>query len=299
MNIKTHVIRIFSVSALSAAFLLPTNIASADAIAGDKIITLGEDLTIAQQKTVFEKMGVDEKDAEIVYVSNEEEHKYLGSYIPEKQIGTKALSSALITMGESGSGLSVETSNISYISKEMYANALSTAGITDAQIYVTAPFKVSGTGALTGVIKAYEETTGNKIDEEQKQIANEEMVETAKLAEDVGAEKASEFVSTVKEKISEEKPETKEEIKNIIINVAGDLNFNLTDEQMNKFVDMFSKINELKIDWGTVNDKITSFAQSAKDKISQAASSDEAEQVGNFFTEFFKSVANWFKSLFN
>lgn len=299
MNIKTHVIRIFSVSALSAAFLLPTNIASADAIAGDKIITLGEDLTIAQQKTVFEKMGVDEKEAEIVYVSNEEEHKYLGSYIPEKQIGTKALSSALITMGESGSGLSVETSNISYISKEMYANALSTAGITDAQIYVTAPFKVSGTGALTGVIKAYEETTGNKIDEEQKQIANEEMVETAKLAEDVGAEKASEFVSTVKEKISEEKPETKEEIKNIIINVAGDLNFNLTDEQMNKFVDMFSKINELKIDWGTVNDKITSFAQNAKDKISQAASSDEAEQVGNFFTEFFKSVANWFKSLFN
>ena len=38
----------------------------------------------------------------------------------------------------------------------MYINALATAGVKDASVYVTAPFSVSGTPALTGIIKAYE-----------------------------------------------------------------------------------------------------------------------------------------------
>ena len=33
----------------------------------------------------------------------------------------------------------------------MYKNALTTAGITDADVKVTAPFEASGTAALTGI----------------------------------------------------------------------------------------------------------------------------------------------------
>ncbi len=42
----------------------------------------------------------------------------------------------------------------------MYISALATAGITDARIIVASPFEVSGTAALTGVYKAYEDMTG-------------------------------------------------------------------------------------------------------------------------------------------
>src|SRR5699024_9612239 len=110
------------------------------------------------------------------YVTNQEEHKYLGEYISKAQIGTKALSSSKIVIGEKDSGLKVTTHNITWVTDNMYENAMSTAGVQDAEVYVTAPFPVSGTAALTGILKAYETTMDIKIPEEQKQVANEEMV---------------------------------------------------------------------------------------------------------------------------
>ena len=98
-----------------------------------------------------------------IYVTNQEEHKYLGSYISKAKIGTKALSSSKITIGEENSGLNVTTHNINWVSEQMYVNAMTTAGVKDADVYVTAPFTVSGTAALTGILKAYETTTQVKI----------------------------------------------------------------------------------------------------------------------------------------
>lgn len=70
--------------------------------------------------------------------------------------------------------MEVQTHNISRITDEMYLNALMTAGVKDAKVYVTAPFEVSGTAALTGLMKAYETTSGEKISEDVKKVANEE-----------------------------------------------------------------------------------------------------------------------------
>ena len=64
-------------------------------------LALGADLTADQQHTVLSYMGIDAADFdqyEVVYVNNEEEHKYLDAYIPSKQIGTKSLSSVLISL---------------------------------------------------------------------------------------------------------------------------------------------------------------------------------------------------------
>lgn len=58
--------------------------------------------------------------------------------------------------------MTVNTSHITYCTSQMYISALATAGITDAKITVTAPFDVSGTAALTGVYKAYEDITGHE-----------------------------------------------------------------------------------------------------------------------------------------
>ncbi len=153
---------LFAVSFIS----MPVEV-SADAAPGDVIVTLGEDLTNEQKKQILSEMGVSE-DIEPVYVSNKEEHQYLGKYISKAQIGSRAISSSKITIGEKGSGVNVETNNITWVSEEMYANALITAGVKDADVYVTAPFNVSGTAALTGIIKAYEISADIEIPEEQK-----------------------------------------------------------------------------------------------------------------------------------
>lgn len=53
----------------------------------------------------------------------------------------------------------------------MYKNALATAGITDAKVLISAPFPVSGTGALTGIYKAYEDMTGVSLNDLAKNLA--------------------------------------------------------------------------------------------------------------------------------
>ena len=57
-------------------------------------------------------------------------------------------------------GITVETHNIDWVTGDMYRGALLTAGIYDANIIVAAPFDVSGTAALLGIYKAYEDITG-------------------------------------------------------------------------------------------------------------------------------------------
>lgn len=283
--------------AIGAFNVVNTPVAYADSQPGDVIVTLGEDLSVGQKNTVLEDMNVNENDVQIVYVKNSEEHNYLDQYIPQAQIGTKAISSARITLGEKGTGLVVETNNVDYITNQMYLNALSTAGVTDAKVYITAPFDVSGTGALTGIIKAYEVSSGQKIDEGQKQVANEEMVTTAKLGADknIGQEKASEFINRVKEEITKEKPKTEDDIRALIQRVANEMGITLTDDQLQQLVDLFNKIKDLNINWEKVNQTF----KSAKEKWDNFAQSEEGKNIIDSFISFMHSIWNGIKSFFN
>ena len=104
-------------------------------------LALGADLTADQQHTVLSYMGIDVADFDnydVVYVNNDEEHKYLDAYVPKKQIGTKALSSVLISLTDKGNGIKVSTYNINYCTAGMYKNALATAGISDQPLQILA-----------------------------------------------------------------------------------------------------------------------------------------------------------------
>lgn len=177
---------------LAAAVLLLTvpKVSLADAAVGDVIVTLGADLSESDKQKVLDEMNVPDN-ATTVTVTNKEEHEYLGKYISNAQIGSRAISSSSITIAKKGSGLNVETHNISGITDEMYLNALMTAGVKDAKVYVTAPFEVSGTAALTGLIKAYEVSSDEAISEDVKQVANQELVTTSELGDKIGNENAS------------------------------------------------------------------------------------------------------------
>ncbi|MGG0238635.1 DUF1002 domain-containing protein [Bacillus rhizoplanae] len=274
-------------------FLIPTA-SYADMIEGESIVTLGENLTEQQKQQLLEEMKAP-KDAQIITVSNAEEHKYLDGVVPNAQIGTKAISSSMITYTKKGSGLVVQAHNINGVTDAMYTNALITAGVKDANIYITAPFKVSGTAALTGLMKAYETTSKKEIPEEVKKVANEEMVQTAKLGDEIGNDKAVQLVANVKEEIAKEQPKTTEDLRSLITKVADQLGITLTDEQLNNLVALFDKMKNLNIDWDQVSNQLNK----AKDHVSSFLSSDEGQGFLESLKGVFSSFIDFIKSLFN
>ena len=71
-------------------------------------LALGANLTPEQQALVLGFLGVDPaelSDYDVIYITNEEEHEYLGEYVAANKIGTRALSSVLIVKREKAMAL--------------------------------------------------------------------------------------------------------------------------------------------------------------------------------------------------
>jgi len=297
-NMKKLVISFTTASVLALGITGGLNPAYADSAPGDVIVSLGENLSADQKTKLLSEMNVP-SNALTVSVSNKEEQEYLGSYIPKSQIGTRSLSSAKITLGEKGTGIKVTTNHINWVTNEMYTNALATAGVADAEVYVTAPFDVSGTAGLTGIIKAYETSTGEKIPEEQKQVANQEMVTTAKLGDDIGKDEANALMTAVKEDIAKDMPKTDAEMQQVVEDNAKELNIDLTDQQKADVSSVFNKMKDLDINWHEVGDQMSA----AKEKLEKFINSDEAQgffaKVGDFAKNVFNAIVDFFKGVFD
>ena len=148
--------------ALGLCILMALPYANVKADSTQKYLSLGASLSASEQKKVLDLLGVDDmSDYQVIKVTNKEEHEYLDGYLSNSVIGSRALSSVTVEQTGEGSGVNVSTENITYCTSGMYRNALVTAGIENAEVKVAGPFKISGTAALVGVMKAYEEMTGS------------------------------------------------------------------------------------------------------------------------------------------
>ncbi|HET6872320.1 MAG TPA: DUF1002 domain-containing protein [Sporolactobacillaceae bacterium] len=286
----------FYVMLLCVFFIVPLE-AFADATPGDVIVTLGQDLTASQRASILNEMGVDPNSVQIVTVTNQEEHHYLDAYIPRAEIGTKAISSAKITIGEPNSGIQVTTHNIDYVTENMYINALTTAGVKDAKVYVTAPFPVSGTGALTGIIKAYEKASGSAINDNQKQVANQEMATTTDLAKEsgIGQDKAAKLMTTIKQNMAANMPKTDSEMANLIRKSADQTGVTLSEADVQKLVDLFDKIKNLNINWSSVNQQL----KQAINQLNTSVTPQEKQSFLNVISAIFHALVNFFHSIVN
>ena len=255
------------------------------------VVTLAKNLDEAQRKQILDLFNVSEETVKIIEVTNEEERKYLEGIAPEEQIGKITISSAYVEVLGEGSGIDVETYNISWVTKEMYRNALVTAGVKDAKVIAAAPFSVSGTGALTGILKAFEQASGKKISEEQKKTAHEEVIKTGELGEQIGKEKATELVKSVKEKVVEKGAKSPEDIKKIIIDIAGRLDINLNAEQIDSISKLMEKINKLNLN----TEEIKSQLKGIGEKLDQTLKDNE--QVKSLLQRILEAIKNFFNSL--
>lgn len=256
----------------------------------DVVVSIGEDLTEKQKNEILELFNVKDN-VKIIKVTNSEERKYLGKYIDEKLIGTKAISSAYVKRLSNNEGISVETYNITWVSKEMYMNALVTAGIKDAKVKVAAPYEVSGTAALTGIIKAFENATGNKIGEREKEVANEEIAKTGELGQKIGKKQASQLIKEIKEEVVAKNLKEEDKIRKIVIKVSNELNIKLDKEEIDEIVKLMKNISELNLSLRQIKEQLKGIS----DKLNELSKENQEiksilERILEFLRKLFSDI---------
>lgn len=251
---------------------------------------IGADLTAEQADAVYSMFGVPKGSVIELSMTNDEERRALEGYVDSSIIGTRSISCVYVELLEEGSGMDVTTSNISWCTPEMYISALATAGVTDAKVIVAAPFEVSGTAALAGVYKAYEDMTGMKLDDLAKLVSTQELTITGELAEEIGSMDSTSIVNDLKLMLNETEHMTDEEIRSEIIAIAGEYNVKLTDTQIRQLIDLCRSLE------GLDTNELTKRVEDVQNTL-QRVSDAKTRVVG--FVQAVKKVVTSIKSFFD
>lgn len=220
-----------------------------------KVVTLGANLTDEQKSSMYEYFGTNANEVVTIEVTNADEREYMEGIASEAQIGTRALSCAYVEPTNSG-GIQVKVANLTFVTSSMIASTLMTSGVENCNVVAASPIEVSGTGALTGIMMAYEVASGEELSEEQKEAAVEELVTTGELADEIGKEDAQTLMNEIKETVLEEGLSNPEEIEGVISDVSNELGVTLTDEQMAEIRALMEKISQFDIDVNALKDTL-------------------------------------------
>lgn len=305
LQLKQKIIASLAVLTLLLALILPTTSQAAtnavNAInekLGVPIVVYGANLSIEEKEYVKMALRVEQElEFDEVSISGQD----LVKYIKNSNSSSRMYSSAKITRQEEGKGLTISIvtpENITQVTAEMYATAMLTAGITDAIVEVAAPKPVTGHSALVGIYKAYELKTGETLDIERTDVANEELSVATDLASKSGVseDQVAELLTQIKQTIAEENPATREEVEQIVTDQLNKLDINLSESDLAGLVDLMNRISKLDIDFGKLSDQLASLSKSFEEKFG-AILQDEGfwESVKNFFSKLFDTISSWFK----
>lgn len=231
-----------------------------------KVVSIGNDLTDAQKKTMLKYFGIEgDQSVQRINVTNKDEISHLSSYIPLEQIGTRTVSCAYIKPTESG-GIRVRTANLQYVTANMIASTLADLGIKNCEVVSACPFQVSGTGALTGIIMAYETATGETIDQAKKDIATQEVVVTKDLAKDIGNVQAEYVINQAKVDAINGDMKDKEQIQENVTNIVNNNNINISNDQIENITNLTQNIVNENYD-NSYTENITEINNNIKQEI--------------------------------
>ncbi|PID25973.1 DUF1002 domain-containing protein [Sporosarcina sp. P7] len=283
---------------MMVAIIAPA-VVSADKVINEKlgvpIVVYGSNLSDSEKASVKESLTVaNEAEVEELSVDGND----LIKYIPGGDRNARMYSSAKITRQEEGEGLVINIvtpDNITQVTTDMYATAMTTAGIEDAIVEVAAPKKVTGHSALVGIYKAYE-VSGEVLDTERTDVANDELSLATKLSEKAGVnqDEVAKLLTEIKKQISEQKPATKEDVEQIVHDQLQKFNIELNEADRQLLIDLMDRISKLDIDFSKLNEQLSDMTSKIKDKLGNIDPSFW-EKV----KEFFRNMADSLKSLFS
>ena len=233
---------------LSLAIILASASLPITALADSaKVVTLGANLSEEQKASMYKYFGTSSDQVETIEVTNADERKYMEGIATESQIGTRTFSCSYVEPTESG-GIQVKVANLTFVTSSMIASTLLTSGVENCNVVAGSPIEVSGTGALTGIMMAYEKASGKELSEDQKATATQELVTTGELAKDLGQDTASDLMNDVKESVIEDKLTEPDDIKDAITDAANDQGITLTDDQIAKITELMESISQYDYD---------------------------------------------------
>ncbi|MGN1267567.1 MAG: DUF1002 domain-containing protein [Dorea sp.] len=224
-----------------------------------KVVTLGANLSEEQKTSMYEYFGTSADEVETIEVTNADERVYMEGIASEAQIGTRTYSCSYVEPTSDG-GIQVKVANLTFVTSSMIASTLMTSGVENCNVVAASPIEVSGTGALTGIMMAYEVASGEELDEAQKETATEELITTGELADEIGQEEATELMNEVKQTVIEDGLSDPEQIEEVVTDAADSINVTITEEQMAQIVALMEKISQYDYDVNSLKDTLNNLA---------------------------------------
>ncbi|MFR0599734.1 DUF1002 domain-containing protein [Lactobacillus equicursoris] len=281
------------------------------------VITLGTSLTDSQKEgtlSVLKGALSDSSSYNTLTVTGSDLVTYLNPSGDNFTSSSGVWSSAAIEKTSSGSGINVQIlnyngkNNITTITANQYRNAAITAGITDANIYVTSAVSIDGSGALAGIYKAYAKS-GEKLNQKQITAAQDELSTLSGITSEnknkdgySDAQLNNAVAGAKKEMAKEGSNITKNQIITIVNQQIKNNNLTnvITNEQKNQIVNVLIEIR----DSGALNS--SSFKQQAGQAMSAIQKSAKGifsklntEENRNALQKLWDAIVNFFTNLFN
>lgn len=284
------------ISIVLAVLMLGSIASFADSYSDSRVV-IAADLNQSEIDTVYKYFDINRGDVKELTVTNADERQYLEGVVSESLIGSRAISCVYIEDLDEGEGLNVSVKNISWCTPDMYMNAMVTAGITDANVKIAAPFEVSGTAALTGIYKAYEDITGENLSEAAKEVGTQELTTTAELADEIGSADSTAIVNELKLILDETSKMSDDELRQKIIDIANEYGVNLTEEQIVKLIDLCRSLE--KLDTSQLKEKV----EQAQKYLMDVAHAKEGiksfvSNLGDSVSTIVDAVISFFQGLF-
>ncbi len=277
---------------VAAALFLCSFPIFADNSSVDACAVIGADCTEGDVENVYRDFGVTRGSVKEITVTNEEERELLSDYIDSSIIGTNSISCVYLQLSETNEGIDIKINNISWCTEEMYINALTTVGISNVNVIISAPYSVSGTAALTGIYKAYETLTGKELDSTAKDAGADELTVTAELSDTIGSEDSIAIVNELKEILNETKDMSDEELRGQIIKIADEYNVSLTEDQITQLISLCRQLEKMD------TTELLQRVEEAKETIRKLGEvKEDAKGFVNKIETFFKRIANFFANI--
>ncbi|VDG23620.1 DUF1002 domain-containing protein [Lactiplantibacillus mudanjiangensis] len=291
-----------------------------DSSSDTPIVTLGSSLTSSQKQGTIDTLTAsldDSSNYQTLTVNGDTLVKYLNPSGESFTSSSGVWSSAMIQKTSSGSGINVKildyngSNNITTITANQYKNAALTAGIADANIYITSATPIDGSGALAGIYAAYAKN-GNSLNTKQVSAAQNELSTLSGITQANKGKSGytdaqlNNAVAGAKQAMAKKGSNvTKSEITTIVNNQITNNNLTnvITNNQKTQIINLLVKIRDsgalnsssFKTQASSLMKNIQSNAKGIFSKLNTQENQNALQKVWSSITNFFSSI---FKSIF-
>ena len=139
-------------------------------------------------------------------------------------------------------------------------------------------------------MKAFEDATGEALDETKKEIASEELIITGGLGEDIGTDKATAIVNDIKTEIIKNNTSDTTQIAETINNVVNNYNVTINANQQQQLEELMEKISKQDYDYKEMKNTLKGISDTIEEKLEAIGEGIDK----NFFEKIFETIKGWF-----